>query len=117
MKGWIRRTRVGCVVALALGAPWAHAATGTITFVGAILAPTCSADAGFLVGMVPGSSGRYSCEGPASTSRDAAPFVVKITTVAASGIADDRALSYFSGYARAAGENDAAVKLVTQTFD
>ncbi|WP_266183683.1 hypothetical protein [Dyella humicola] len=117
MKGWIRRTWLVCVVAMALGAPAAYASGGTITFVGAILAPTCLADAGDVSSMAPGGSGRRSCDGSGSGTSDSASYVVKVSTVAASGIADDRVLRYFSSYARAAGEDDAAVKLVTQTFE
>ena len=117
MKGWIRRTWLVCVVALALGAPAAYASGGTITFVGAIAAPTCSAPEARIDGAAGNASnGRFVCEDRNTTFDAAQSFTLSVTTVQASGMADDRVLRYFAGYAEAAGSDEAAVKLVTQTF-
>jgi hypothetical protein len=121
MKGWIRRTWLVCVVALAQGVPAAYASGGTITFVGAIAAPTCPTSDTRIEGVAnasagQASNGRFVCEDRNATFDPAQSFSLSITTVQASGMADDRVLRYFAGYAEAAGSDEAEVKLVTQTF-
>ncbi|WP_445145576.1 hypothetical protein [Dyella sp. Tek66A03] len=121
MKGWIRRTWLVCVVALAQGVPAAYASGGTITFVGAIMAPTCSTTDARIEGVANASAShasnsRFVCEDRNTTFDPAQSFTLNVTTIQASGMADDRVLSYFAGYAKAAGSDEAAVKLVTQTF-
>lgn len=101
MKGWIRRTCVGCVVALALGGPLAHASSsGTITFVGAVVAPTCSMDT---TRAAPGRTfGGCGVEPDGQAAHDSMyrQDVVSLESVLSS---QDRLLNYYAGYAGTAG--------------
>jgi type 1 fimbria pilin len=110
MKGWIRRTCVGCVVALALGGPEVQASTGgTITFVGAIVTPTCggpdtraaSPDRGLHRCVV--SSGQAPL--PTSSYRQEVAMLE-------SSAGNDRLLAYFSGYADASN-----TRILTRTYE
>ena len=109
MKGWIRRTCVVCAVALGLGASLAHADGGTITFVGAIVAPTCTtAD-------VEASTPKASRGGCGEAAGHAATHtsVYRQELVALEGdTVDNRLLAYFAGYA---GRED--TRLLTRTYD
>jgi type 1 fimbria pilin len=109
MKGWIRRTWMGCAVALALGAPLAHADGGTITFVGAIVAPTCTTVD------VEASSPAVSRGGCGVAASEAAAhtsvYRQQLITLE-SAATDDRLLAYFAGYA---GHDD--TRLLTRTYD
>ncbi|WP_147281768.1 hypothetical protein [Dyella solisilvae] len=114
MKGWIRWTCAGCVVALALGGSRAHAVDGTLTFSGSVLEPTCMARGVDVAIASPSAKAMRSvCAG---REVDSAAFDLRVTTVARSGISDDRVLSYYAGYARALGQDDSSIKLVMQTF-
>ncbi len=97
---------MGCVVALALGVPLAHADGGRITFVGSIVTPTCGfgGDASF-------ADLGGGC-GPAASSVPHASLY-RQDVVALETINDgDKLLSYFSGYADAS-----TAQLVTRNYE
>ncbi|WP_144240728.1 hypothetical protein [Dyella japonica] len=110
MKGWIRRTCVVCAVAWALGTPLAHAGgSGTITFVGAIVVPTCSvADTD---GTTP-DRGRHRCPAVSGEASPPASSYRQDVTLLESVAGSDRLLAYFSGYA-AGGDT----RIVTRTYE
>ena len=111
MKGCIRRTWLGCLVALALGVPVAHAsAAGTITFVGAIVTPTCSF--GGTMGALPGRA-NGGC-GVASENSSAHTSIYRQDVVPLEGAlnSQDRLLNYFAGYA-----GTADTRFVTRTYE
>ncbi|RAO76634.1 hypothetical protein [Dyella jiangningensis] len=110
MKGWIRWTWIGCVVALALGVPVAHAQGGTITFVGAIAAPTCGAMA---VSEAAPNALRGGCGAPlASVASRSSVYRQSTVSLEDATQAHDRLLMYFATYADA-GE----AHLVTRTYE
>jgi hypothetical protein len=123
MKGWIRRTWLGCVVALALGVPLAHADGGTITLTGAVVTPTCSINGGIADAISAGvasSQQHFGCSGAADTSfsaREPQAFRVSVEPLESSSLGTDRLISYFLGYVRAAVPGDTHMQLVTQAYD
>lgn len=108
MKGWIRKTWMGCVIAVSLGVPVAHADGGTITFVGAIVAPTCG-------GTSEGSTdaARGGC-GAALAHVASRSSMYRQSTVSLEDAmqARDRLLTYFATYADAGGAH-----LVMRTYE
>lgn len=107
MKGWIRKTWMVCAVAMALGAPLAHADGGTITFVGAVVSPTCSFDAGASSGAATGGCGAATvAQLPTSVYRQ------QIDTLEAALHASDRLMTYFAGYA-----GTADTRMMTRVYD
>jgi hypothetical protein len=109
MKGWIRKTWMVCAAALALGAPLAYADGGTITFVGAIVTPTCTtAD-------VEASSPAVSRGGCGATVGEATAhssvYRQQLVTLESTAT-NDRLLAYFVGYA---GHDD--TRLLTRIYD
>jgi hypothetical protein len=111
MKGWIRRTCVGCVVALALGATSVHAsAGGTITFVGAIVMPTCSA--GGSMGVSPGSSSGGCGVVPDHSSLPTSSYRQDVVPLERAVVTQDRLLVYFASYA-----GTADTQMMTRTYE
>ncbi len=109
MKGWIRRTCVGCVVALALGVPLAHAEGGTITFVGAIVAPTCGMDhAQAGLGRSTGGCGVE----PTGQVPYASMYRQDVVSLESALASQDRLLNYYAGYA-----GTADMQLTIRTYD
>jgi type 1 fimbria pilin len=117
MKGWNRFVWVGVAVALALGAPDVRAVDGSIVFSGAVLEPTCAVATTSVADVATTARwpARHVCGG-SQASADPAAFDLRVTTIAASGIADDRVLNYYANYARDLGHEDADLKLVMQTY-
>jgi len=111
MKGWIRKTWMGCVLALSLGAPLAHADGGKITFVGAIVAPTCGA-------LPEASDGLAAMKGGCGAalanvaSRSSMYRQSTVSLEQAMQQERDRLLSYFATYA-----NVSDTQLVMRTYD
>jgi len=113
-----------CVVALGLGAPLAYAEGGTITFSGAVLAPTCSAGNAGVAAMTAVqrtalSRQRFDCGGSPGGDTHAVPtsYTLTVEPLDASALSADRLVSYFSTYVKASGHEDAHVDLVTQAYD
>ena len=122
---------LGCLVISALGASAAKAGGGgtidggTITFVGAIVEPTCSAlttpsDVRAAADAAQNhQSLQRNCFVPvtgSATSTDA-PRPYEVDVVHLSSSESDRVLSYFANYVRAAQPGSADPMLVTQTYD
>jgi hypothetical protein len=113
MKAWIRRTWLGCAVALALGAPVAHASGGgTITFVGAIVAPTCSFDGGEQATPQAMNNGCGCGTAPVDQSTHTSIYRQEVVPLEDALSTQDRLLSYFAGYA---GTTD--TRLTTRTYE
>lgn len=109
MKGWIRGTWTGCVVALALGVPLAHADGGTIRFVGAVVTPTCS--------FAHDSSGMEASHGacgvtPSSASLPSSQYRQQVVALEEAFSTEERLLGYFAHYA---GTED--TRLMTRVYD
>lgn len=121
MKGWTRKTWIGCVVALALGVPLAHADGGTITFSGAVVTPTCSVGGSDSAPATANMSRtRFGCSGAADASFSAkAPqaYTVSVESLESSSLGADRLVSYFSGYVHASVPGDVHMQLVTQAYE
>jgi hypothetical protein len=124
MKGWIRRTCAGCVVALALGAPLAHADEGAITFSGAVVAPTCAVSSGHMAAAaaqrwIPMSQQRWGCGDSPATGTRATPssYTLTVEPLESSTLMADRLVNYFSSYVKAAVQEDAHMSLVTQAYE
>jgi type 1 fimbria pilin len=108
MKGWIRKTCMGCVVAASLAAPVAHADGGTIRFVGAIVAPTCGDASEGLH-----DDARGGC-GAAMANVASRSSMYRQSTVSLEDAMQqrDRLLAYFATYADAGDAH-----LVMRTYD
>ena len=101
---------MGCVVAMSLGVPVAHADGGTIRFVGAIVAPTCG---GTTESAVPNAP-RGGC-GAALANVASRSSMYRQTTVSLEDAMQqerDRLLSYFATYADASDTH-----LVMRTYE
>lgn len=113
------------MIAVACAVPPAHADGGTITFSGAVVAPTCSAG-GANVAAITSSQRtvslrqRFSCgdASPGSAAAANSPTSYKLTVepLDAIPLSTDRLVSYFSGYVRAS-QADARMNLVTQAYE
>jgi hypothetical protein len=112
MKGWIRRTCKVCVVAWALGAPLAYASTsGTITFVGAIVVPTCNV--GDAAAIASAAGGYQRCAAPAATpSAPVSSYRQDVVSLETAMEHPDRLLGYFAGYASARD-----TQILTRTYE
>jgi hypothetical protein len=122
----------GCFLAMVVGSSTVKAASvekdvgkavgGTITFVGALVEPTCNiSSVPDLLGAETRPAGtqqsyRRTCSGttptPASASR-----VYSTSVVHLSSSESDQVLRYFAGYVRAGQPGSADPVLVTQTYD
>ena len=110
MKGWIRKTWMGCVVAVSLAAPVTHASTsGTITFVGAIVAPTCSMES---VQVGPGHTTGGCGIGPDGQPAHTVMYRQDVVSLESALSTQDRLLNYYAGYA-----GTADTKLTVRTYE
>lgn len=112
MKGWIRKTGMGCVVALALGVPAAYAGgSGTITFVGAVVVPTCNA--GDAAAKAPAAGAYQRCAtAPVSPSSPVSSYRQDVASLESGVESNDRLLTYFAGYASARD-----TQILTRTYE
>lgn len=132
MRGARWLVLVGCSVAMVFAAPVVRAGGGgtieggTITFVGAVVEPTCSVvgTAGDLNLVVSAAQTRpslqRSCSNAATTAATASANVSRpyeVDVVRLSGSESDRVLNYFANYVRAAQPGSANPVLVTQTYE
>ncbi|RUL74884.1 hypothetical protein [Dyella choica] len=121
---------VGCCATMALVSLAAKASGGgtieggTITFVGAVVEPTCSvaampADVNQVVGAAQAhQSMQRSCSDTSAVAAMASasrPYLVDVVSL--SGSQSDRVLQYFANYVRAAQPESANPVLVTQTYE
>lgn len=121
MKGWIRKTWMGCVVALALGAPVAYADGGRIQFVGAIVEPTCSLGDRVLAATNVSSSDHANAAprcGDRAGAESIHPrsYATSVESLQDSALSSDRVLTYFSDYLQASGQPAMEARLVTQSY-
>lgn len=117
MKGWIRKTWMGCVVAVSLVSV-AHANTGTITFSGAVVTPTCSPDQrSYASGGGATAIAHLGCTGVDAAADGSQLYELRVTALQGSALASDRVIRYFAGYAKDIGNDAASLKLLTQTFE
>ena len=100
-----------------------EASGGRITFTGAIVEPTCSASVASIdTAASISTSGnatpqRFAC-GIAHGTADSNKFYsMTVVDLDATAVNHDPVLDYFVGYVKAAGDNMASAKLVTQTFE
>jgi hypothetical protein len=131
MRGVPRRlVLVGCFLVSILGTSAARAGGGgtvegeTITFVGAIVEPTCSvARVESTLTLAVSAAQKHqplqqNCSDPAIAGTAAGarrPYVVNIVHL--SGSESDQVLRYFANYARVAQPSSADPVLVTQTYE
>ncbi|MDG2539550.1 hypothetical protein P5Y53_17865 [Dyella jiangningensis] len=111
MKGWIRKTWMGCVVALALGVPVAHADGGRIVFSGAIMEPTCTVGAQRIDEVQTRGARQYRCTERADATPGQAAQSYALSVTRGSALQSDQLIGYFAHYL------NADPKLVTQTYD
>jgi len=105
-----------------------EASGGRISFMGAIVEPTCSASVASIDTVASISTShnvtplRFAC-GTARTATDSSQFYsLTVVDLDAATINHDRVLDYFAGYVKAADSRDKAGKrvtpiLVTQTYE
>ncbi|AHX16467.1 hypothetical protein CH75_21880 [Dyella jiangningensis] len=111
MKGWIRKTGMGCVVALALGAPLAHADGGRITFSGAIMEPTCTVGFQRINEVQAKGAHQYRCTEQVDATPGQAAQSYALSVTSGSALPSDQLIGYFAHYL------NADPKLVTQTYN
>lgn len=123
--GWLCVGVVGVVGMLCIPrvAAASEAASGRITFTGAIVEATCAASAASIGtdASMPSSRfampRRFAC-GSAQASADSGRFYsLTVVNLDAATINHDRVLDYFAGYMKTMSNNETAARLVTQTFE
>jgi hypothetical protein len=128
MRGMRLLVSVGCFVVMAMGSSSVRAGGGgtieggTITFVGAVVEPTCSLMSSDMTQIVGAAQALPSLQRSCSvaTSAGAAANTARpysIDVVSLSGGEPDRVLQYFANYVRAAEPESAHPVLVTQTYE
>ncbi|MFC5741397.1 hypothetical protein [Dyella tabacisoli] len=125
MTGLIRKILVFCVLVAAFTAPsMAVAAGGQISFSGAIMEPTCGIGAGGMAAITSVSAegtilGRFVCGSePGQSSRPAVqPYTLSVVNLVSTTLASDHLIGYFVHYLKAAGKNEADLRLLTQTYE
>lgn len=118
MANSLGKVLAGCALGMLVGMPVAQAATGRITFSGAVVESTCSAES---VPMVPNpgvdndATRRLDCNRTVNSFGSSYSRVV--TSLATAELSHDRLLSYFATYARVTGNDEVAAKVLVQTYD
>lgn len=124
MRGMRLLVLAGCFFVTAFGASTAKAGGGgeaigggTVTFVGAIVAPTCSmaAEDAATPSALPTSNSRQTCAGAGSAATNAAR-IYDVSVQHLSNAESDRVLQYFDNYVRA-NSSAADPLLLTQTYE
>ncbi|MGH8157801.1 MAG: hypothetical protein ACREPQ_06750 [Rhodanobacter sp.] len=128
MKGSRCAVLAGSWCAMALSMSIAQAsgtgtmASGTITFVGTIVAPTCSMATEPALSAVAASEAvaiqphRQICSGPGGDAANAAR-IYTVNVVSLSASESDPVLKYFDHYVKASGPDAKDPVLVTQTYE
>jgi hypothetical protein len=111
MKGWIRKTWMGCVVAVSLGVPVVHADGGRMTFSGAIMEPTCTVGAQRIDEVQARGARQYRCTERADATPGQAAQSYALSVTRGSALPSDQLIGYFTHYL------NADPKLVTQIYD
>ena len=113
------RWMVGSLVALAMSSAWA--AGGRISFTGAVVEPTCAADAAQVDAASPLSPqavqtprhlacGQTATDSGRTSSRTVQP-------IDAASVANDRLLGYLVSYAPVGADGKLATRLIVRTYD
>jgi type 1 fimbria pilin len=105
---------------MVLGSTTARAAEGRIEFSGAVLAPTCAASVAridALLALQDNGSAQIACQG-AGAGTPAAPttYSLTVSSIDTKSAGNNQLLTYFLGYAHAAGKAGTQPALVTQVF-
>lgn len=113
------RWMIGSLMALAMPGAWAGG--GQINFTGAVVEPTCAIDAAAAdpaSGLLPVAvqAPRHLTCGRTATDSGRA-YSRTVFTLDATGVANDRLLSYFASYAAPVGHGGAGAILVVRTYD
>jgi hypothetical protein len=109
-----------CIPRVAAASGSTGASGGRITFIGAIVEPTCGVKAESVETLVSRSSGqhrlnRMTCAG--SDVAAAAPQIYSVTVVRLSSSEADRVLKYFDTYVKASRPDAVDPVLLTQTYE
>lgn len=120
MTGRFGAGLAGCLLAMVFGSMTARAAEGRIQFSGAVLAPTCAASVARIDALLAhqdDGSAQIACQG-AGASAPAAPttYSLTVSSIDAESAGSNQLLTYFLGYANAAGKAGTQPALVTQVF-
>ena len=112
-----------CIPRAAAASGSIDALGGRITFTGAIVEPTCSASAAAIDAVASmrasrdATQSRFECGTTQRTVDSGQHYSLAVASLDGATINHDRVLEYFVGYLKAAGNNAATAKLVTQTFE
>lgn len=112
MKGTKSFVWVIAAIALALGAPGARAAGGTISFHGAIVTPTCGFEQVPVGSSAPTREAHGGCGRQAATNADSSMYRQVAAGLEQATPSNDRLIEYFASYADARH-----AQLVTRTYE
>lgn len=112
MKGWNRVVWLVVAVAWALGAQGVRAAGGTISFHGAIVAPTCGFEQMAFSGAASAGGAHGGCGREVATQASSSPYRQVTSALDEAMLSNDRLIGYFTSYADADH-----VRLVTRTYE
>lgn len=119
MASRLGTTLAGCALILLIGMSTAQAATGRITFSGAVVEPTCSTEA--TLGQPEQPAGDASLPGRLSCGRTATDpgrsYSRVVINLADADLVHDRLLGYFASYAHATDDGRTTAKVVVHTYD
>lgn len=121
ITGPLRTVLAGCLCAMLFGVSTAQAASGRITFSGAIVEPTCGMNAQSAATLMADASAQgvshpVTCGGSNAVAGTADAQAYTVTVARLSDAEPDHVLRYFSDYVRASQANAPNPALVTQTY-
>jgi type 1 fimbria pilin len=117
MKGRFGAVLAGCLLAMVLGSTTARAAEGRIEFSGAVLAPTCAASVARIDALLAhqdDGSAQIACQGAGASAPTT--YSLTVSSIDTKSAGNNQLLTYFLGYAHAAGKAGTQPALVTQVF-
>lgn len=107
----------GCAMVMLVGMSSARAAGGRIVFSGAVVESTCSmAESGAAMHDVAAAAAQHLACGRTATDAGRS-YTREVIDLATASRNHDRLLDYFASYAPAAGDGNAAAKVVVHTYD